>query len=85
MRLLRVFFILLILVSFQAAAAGQRPHYSLDEMAAQIQQQTGAQILSAEIMQTKKGKIYRFKLKKNGRVKVRTVRPDGSPVKKKGK
>jgi hypothetical protein len=58
---------------------------TLDEMASRIQKQSGAQILSAEIQQTKQGKIYRFKVKKKGRVRVLLMRPDGSSVSAKRK
>lgn len=85
MRQLRNIFIVLILVFLQPAVAIGKQYYSLDEMAAKIQQQSGAQILSAETQQTKQGKVYRFKVKKDGRVRVMNVRPDGSPVKKKRK
>jgi hypothetical protein len=85
MQLLRVLFIFLLLSSSQFAVAKDRPYYSLDEMAARIQQQSGAQILSAEAQQTEKGEVYRFKVKKNGRVRVMLLRPDGSAVKKKRK
>lgn len=85
MQLLRAFFIFLMLSLAQPVVAKERPHYSLDEMAAKIQQQSGVQILSAETQQTKQGKVYRFKVKKDGRVRVMNVRPDGSPVKKKRK
>jgi len=85
MRLLRVFFIFLMLSLAQPVVAKERPYYSLDEMAAKIQQQGNTQILSAEIQQTQKGKVYRFKVKKDGRIRVMHVRPDGSIVKKKRK
>ena len=85
MRLLRVLLMFLMLTSFQLAVADKRQHYTLDEMATRIQQQSGAQILSAETQQTKQGKVYRFKVKKKGRVKVLLMRPDGTsvPVKRK--
>lgn len=82
MRLLRNIFIILMLVSFQLAAAAGRQHYTLDEMASRIQKQSGAQILSAEVQQTKQGRIYRFKVKKKGRVKVLLMRPDGTRIKR---
>jgi len=85
MQLLRVFFIFLMLISFQLAAADGRQYYTIDEIASQIQKQSGAQILSAEIQQTKQGKIYRFKVKKKGRVRVLLMRPDGSSVSAKRK
>ena len=81
MRLLRIIFIFLILISFQTvAAADDRQYYTIDEMASRIQKQSGAQILSAEIQQTKQGEIYRFKVKNKGRVRVLLMRPDGSSV-----
>ena len=85
MQLLRNIFIILMLISLQPAVADKRQHYTLDEMATRIQQQSGAQILSAETRQTKQGKVYRFKVKKKGRVKVLLMRPDGTsvPVKRK--
>jgi len=83
MRLLRNIFIILMLTSFQLAAAEERPYYTIDEMASRIQEQSGAQILSADIQQTKQGKIYRFKVKKKGRVRVLLMRPDGTRIKQK--
>lgn len=83
MRLLRNFCFILMLTLFQQGAADDRQHYTLDEMASRIQKQSGAQILSAEILQGQQGKIYRFKIKKKGRVRVIQVLPDGSPVKQK--
>ena len=83
MRLLRNIFILLILISTQLATADNSQSYTLDEMATRIQKQSGAQILSADIQQTKQGKIYRFKVKKKGRVRVLLMSPDGTPVKQK--
>ncbi|GBE08133.1 hypothetical protein BMS3Bbin11_00878 [bacterium BMS3Bbin11] len=80
MRLLRNVFIIMMLISFQLAAAGKRQYYTIDEMASRIQKQTGAQILSADIQQTKRGKIYRFKVNKKGRVRVLLMRPDGTRI-----
>ncbi|HEC26049.1 MAG TPA: hypothetical protein ENI67_01385 [Gammaproteobacteria bacterium] len=80
MRLLRNVFIIMILISFQLAVAGKRQYYTIDEMASRIQKQTGAQILSANIQQTKRGKIYRFKVNKKGRVRVLLMRPDGTRI-----
>ncbi len=85
MQLLRNIFIILMLISFQPAVADNRQSYTLDEMASRIQKQSGAQILSAEIQQTKQGKIYRFKVKKKGRVRVLLMRPDGTRVQVKRK
>jgi len=85
MQLLRNIFIILMLISFQPAIADGKQYYTLDEMASRIQKESGAQILSAEIQQTKEGKIYRFKVKKKGRVRVLLMRPDGSPVSAKRK
>jgi hypothetical protein len=82
MRLLKTLLIILMLSSFQLATAAGRQHYTLDEMASRIQRQSGAQILSAEIQQTKRGKIYRFKVKKKGRVKVLLMHPDGTRIKR---
>lgn len=85
MRLLKYFFIFLILISFQTVVvADDRKHFTLDEMASRIQKQTGAQILSAEVQQGKKGGVYyRFKVKKKGRVRVMLMHPDGTAVKRK--
>ncbi len=83
MRLLRNIIIILILTSFQLAVAGERQYFTIDEMAYRIQEQTGAQILSADIKQTKRGEIYRFKVKKKGRVRVLLMRPDGTRIKRK--
>ena len=85
MQLLRNIFIILMLISFQPVIADGKQNYTLDEMASRIQKQSGAQILSAEIQQTKQGKIYRFKVKKKGRVRVLLMRPDGSSVSAKRK
>ena len=41
MRLLKVFFIFLVLITFQPAVADKRTYYTLDEMAIRIQQQSG--------------------------------------------
>jgi uncharacterized membrane protein YkoI len=83
MQLLKKFFIILMLISSQLAVADNRQHYTLDEMATRIQKQSGVQILSAEIQQTKDGKIYRFKVKKKGRVKVLLMSPDGTRINQK--
>ncbi|MEA1889983.1 MAG: hypothetical protein U9N50_09420 [Pseudomonadota bacterium] len=83
MRLLRVFFIFLMLISSQLAVADSRQHYTLDEMASRIQQQSGAQILSADVQQTEQGKVYRFKVKKKGRVRVLLMKPDGTRINQK--
>ena len=83
MRLLRNIFILLILISTQLATADNSQSYTLDEMATRIQKQSGVQILSADIQQTKDGKIYRFKVKKKGRVRVLLMSPDGTRINQK--
>ncbi len=83
MRLLRNIIIFMMLISFQLAAAGERPYYTIDEIASRIQKQSGAQILSADIQQTKQGKVYRFKVKKKGRVRVLLIRPDGTRINRK--
>lgn len=84
MRLLKTLLVFLLLTVCQpVVAADDRRNYSLDEMASRIQQQTGSEILSAEVKQTRQGVIYRFKIKKEGRVRVLAVHPDGSPAKSK--
>ena len=81
MRLLKTLLVFLLLTACQpVVAADDRRNYSLDEMASRIQQQTGSEILSAEVKQTRQGVIYRFKIKKEGRVRVLAVHPDGSPA-----
>ena len=82
MRRLKYFLILLILIFLQTvAAADGRNAYTLDEMAARIQKQSGVEILSAEVQQGRNGEIYRFKVKNKGRVRVILMHPDGTPVK----
>jgi len=39
--------------------------------------------LSAEIQYGKQGQVYRFKVKKKGRVRVLLMYPDGTPVQRK--
>lgn len=81
MRLLKTLLVFLLLTVCQpVVAADDGRNYSLDEMASRIQQQTGSEILSAEVKQTRQGVIYRFKVKKEGRVRVLAVHPDGSPA-----
>ena len=83
MRLLKNIIVFLLLIFIQTAAmADGRGNLSLDEMASQLQKQNGVEILSAEIQQGKQGAVYRFKVKKNGRVRVLMMRPDGTPVKR---
>lgn len=80
MRLLKTLLVFLLLTVCQPVVAADGRNYSLDEMASRIQQQTGSEILSAEVKQTRQGVIYRFKVKKEGRVRVLAVHPDGSPA-----
>ncbi len=81
MRLLKYLFIFLLLISIQSVTfADGSKYYTLDQMAARIQKQSGAQILSADVLETKQGKVYRFKVKKKGRVRVLTMRPDGTII-----
>lgn len=81
MQQIRAILVFLLLTASQTiVAADDGRKYSLDEMASRIQQQTGSQILSAEVKQTREGVIYRFKIKKEGRVRVLTMHPDGSPA-----
>ncbi len=75
---LLIFLLLFSIHTF--ALADSRRYFSLDEMASRIQKQSGAQILSAGIQQTKRGKIYRFKVKKKGRVRILLMRPDGTRI-----
>jgi len=81
MRLLKILFIIILLSSMQSVAvADGKKTYTLNQMATQIQKRSGAQILSAEIQQTRQGKVYRFKVKKNGRIRVLLMRPDGTRI-----
>jgi len=63
----------------RAAPAGS-PGMSLDEMAARLRRDQGARILSAEEYRLDGQPAYRFKLERDGRVRVMTLRPDGSRV-----
>ena len=58
-----------------------RSIYSLDEMAQKIRRETGGQILSAQEISNGGERYYRFKINKDGRIRVLQVRPDGSRVK----
>ncbi len=78
MQKLRIFLITLMIIASPLADAGKQS-YSLNEMASRIQNQ-GAQILSAEVVKGKNGKVYRFKVKKKGRVRVLLMRPDGTRI-----
>ena len=80
--LLYISALLLVLLYQPAIAADGSKHYTIDEVAAQVQKDTGAQILSAEVSQGKQGKVYRFKIKKKGRIKVLLMYPDGTRVKR---
>ncbi len=84
MRLLKYLFMFLLLISIQSVAFAEgKEYYTLDDMASRIQQKSGAQILSADIVQTKQGEVYRFKVKKKGRVRVLLMRPDGTRINRK--
>ena len=84
MRLLKNIIVIILLIFLQTVAmADGRGNLTLDEMASRLQKQNGVQILSAEIQQGKQGMVYRFKVKKNGRVRVLLMHPDGTPVKRK--
>ena len=53
---------------------------SLDEATARVRDKTGGQVLSAK--EYRNGdRYYRFKIKKQGRVRVLYMRPDGSQFK----
>lgn len=83
MRLLKNIFVFLLLIFLQTVAmADGRGDLTLDEMAARLQKQNDVQILSAEIQRGKQGMVYRFKVKKDGRVRVLMMHPDGTPVKR---
>lgn len=77
---LKLLIFLLLFSVHTFALAGSKNYFTLDEMASRIQKQTGAQILSANIQQTKRGKIYRFKVNKKGRVRILLMRPDGTRI-----
>ena len=84
MQRLKKFLVCLFLVTFQnTALADGRGNLTLDEMASRIQKQGEVQILSAEIQQGRQGQVYRFKVKKKGRVRVLLMYPDGTPVQRK--
>lgn len=53
---------------------------SLDEATAQVRERTGGQVLSAKEYRNGE-RYYRFKVKKQGRVRVLYMRPDGSQFK----
>jgi len=83
MRLLKNIIVFLLLIFLQSVAmADGRGNLTLDEMASRLQKTNGVQILSAEIQQGKQGMVYRFKVKKDGRVRVLMMRPDGTAVKR---
>ena len=83
MRLLKNIIVFLLLIFIQTAAmADGRGNLTLDEMASRLQKQNGVHILSADVQQGKQGVIYRFKVKKDGRVRVLLMHPDGTPVKR---
>ena len=81
MRLLRYFFFIVLLFSFSAGLhADERRQYTISQVAAQLKS-SGAEILSAEIQEgTRQGIVYRFKIKKQGRIRVVFMRPDGTQV-----
>lgn len=83
MRLLKNIIVFLLLIFLQSVAmADGRGNLTLDEMASRLQKTNGVQILSAEIQQGKQGMVYRFKVKKDGRVRVLMMHPDGTAVKR---
>lgn len=53
---------------------------SLDEATAHVRERTGGQVLSAKEYRNGE-RYYRFKVKKQGRVRVLYLRPDGSQFK----
>jgi uncharacterized membrane protein YkoI len=55
--------------------------FSLDEAAARVRDRTGGQILSAQEKGSNGDRYYRFKVKKNGRVRVFYMHPDGTAFK----
>ena len=84
MRLLKYIIVFLLLIFIQTAGmADGRGNLTLDEMATRLQKQNGVHILSADVQQGKQGVVYRFKVKKDGRVRVLLMHPDGTPVKRK--
>ena len=61
--------------------SSQQSILSLDEAAARVRDRTDGQILSAKEYRSNGGRYYRFKVKKQGRVRVMYMRPDGSTFK----
>jgi outer membrane lipoprotein-sorting protein len=80
--LLNITVILFLAIPALHAAPGNK-QYTIDEVAKQLQQRTGSKILSADVVQGKSGKQYRFKLEKDGRIKVMLMNPDGTRAKRK--
>lgn len=81
MRLVKYFLLAFLLTCSTAGLfADNGRQYSIDQVAAQLKRSTGGEILSAEVQQDKKGTVYRFKIKNEGRVRVVVMRPDGTRV-----
>jgi hypothetical protein len=80
MQYLKVFFLVcLMLVGMGNLHADSREKYTISQVAAQLKD-SGAEILSAEVRQEKGSKVYRFKIKEKGRIRVIVMRPDGTRV-----
>ena len=62
-------------------SSSQQSILSLDEAAARVRDRTGGQILSAKEYRSNGDRYYRFKVKKQGRVRVLYMRPDGTTFK----
>ena len=65
---------------YDARSSSRDVAMSLDEATAQVRERTGGQVLSAKEYRNGE-RYYRFKVKKQGRVRVLYMRPDGSQFK----
>jgi hypothetical protein len=64
-----------------AAAAASARELTVQEAVAQVQQQTGAKILSAQTLRVGNHKVYRIKiLTRDGRVRIVQVRAEPEPA-----
>jgi uncharacterized membrane protein YkoI len=62
---------------YDTRSPGRTVSMSLDEATARVRDKTGGQVLSAREYRNGE-RYYRFKVKKQGRVRVLYMRPDGS-------
>jgi outer membrane lipoprotein-sorting protein len=79
MRYIKVLFLACLLVVSTTNLHAADREYTISQVAAQLKD-SGAEILSAEVKQERGGKVYRFKIKEKGRIRVVVMRPDGSRV-----